>query len=104
MGSGLNFKLNENNPPSLRQERERAYAREVGARAEERWGWASPAGRGRAERRAGLVSRAAGLTPGARVLEIGCGNGLFTEKYCRSGAEIIAADLSPELIALAVQT
>ena len=104
MGSGLNFKLNENKPPGSRQERERAYAREVGARAEERWGWASPAGRVRSERRAELCARAAGLRPGLRVLEIGCGNGFFTEKYGRSGAEIIATDLSPDLIALALRS
>ena len=86
-----------------RQARESAYARAVGGRAEERWGWASPAGRVRAERRAELVSWAAGLKPAALALEVGCGNGHFTEKYARSGAELIATDLSPELIRLARQ-
>jgi len=87
-----------------RREREAIYARAVAGRAEEQWGWASPAGRVRAERRAGLVALAAGLAAGRRALEIGCGNGLFTEKYARSGAEIFATDLSPELIELAGRT
>ena len=77
-----------------------AYARRVGDRAEQQWGWASPAGRVRAERRAELVIRAAGLGPGRRVLEVGCGNGHITDKYARSGAEMIATDLAPEMIRL----
>lgn len=65
------------------------------------WGWASPAGRLRAERRARWLSRAAQLGPGVRALEIGCGTGLFTERFSQSGAEITAIDLSPDLLALA---
>lgn len=37
------------------------------------WGWATPAGLLRAERRARLVAEGAGLQPGVRALEIGCG-------------------------------
>jgi ubiquinone/menaquinone biosynthesis C-methylase UbiE len=103
MGSELNFKLNDREHRSSRQEREAAYALAVGRRAEEQWGWATPAGQVRAERRAELVARAAGLGPGRRVLEVGCGNGHFTEKYARSGAEMVATDLSPGLIRLAVE-
>jgi len=102
MGSEPNFKLNHRESGTSRQEREAAYALEVGRRAEEQWGWASPAGRVRAGRRAELVSRAAGLRPAARVLEVGCGNGHFTDKYARSGAEIFATDLSPELVRIAL--
>jgi len=65
------------------------------------WGWKTPAGRLRAERRANLIMAAAGLKVGKRVLEVGCGTGLFTEKFARSGAQIIAVDISEELIQLA---
>lgn len=65
------------------------------------WGWGSPAGRVRAERRAELISRGAGLAAGMRVLEIGCGTGLFTEKFAAYGPRILAVDLSPDLLAIA---
>lgn len=62
------------------------------------WGWGSPAGKQRAKRRAGLIAAAAGLAPGSRVLEIGCGTGLFTAMFAGSGARIVAVDISPELL------
>jgi 2-polyprenyl-3-methyl-5-hydroxy-6-metoxy-1,4-benzoquinol methylase len=68
---------------------------------EEVWGWGSPAGRLRADRRAALISRGAGLAAGMNVLEIGCGTGLFTEKFAAFGARIIAVELSPDLLEVA---
>jgi SAM-dependent methyltransferase len=65
------------------------------------WGWGTPAGRERAARRATLISRGAGLRPGLRVLEIGCGTGVFTEHFARTGAEILAVDISEALVARA---
>ena len=62
------------------------------------WGWGSPAGRLRAKRRADMIISGVGLSPGMRVLEIGCGTGLFTEYFTQSGVEIIAVDISPSLI------
>ena len=81
--------------------REAAHDRRIAARAEEIWNWDSPAGRMRAERRAGLLVEHAGLGPGRRALEIGCGTGLFLERVARSGAEIHGMDLSVELLAKA---
>ena len=62
------------------------------------WGWGTPAGRHRARRRADLIARAGRLGPGRRVLEVGCGTGMFTEMWARSGADILAVDIAPELI------
>jgi 2-polyprenyl-3-methyl-5-hydroxy-6-metoxy-1,4-benzoquinol methylase len=62
------------------------------------WGWDTPAGRLRAQRRASLVAEGARLKPGDRVLEIGCGTGIFTEIFAASGATIVAVDLSKELL------
>lgn len=62
------------------------------------WGWNSPAGKWRAERRAKLVSDGANLRVGMQVLEIGCGTGTFTEMYARSGAHIVALDISAHLL------
>ena len=65
---------------------------------EQIWGWGTPAGRLRAIRRADLISRGAELGSGKRALEIGCGTGNFTEQFARSGAQIVAVDISPELL------
>jgi len=69
--------------------------------AEATWGWATAAGVLRAERRAELTCEAAGLGPGIKALEIGCGSGVFTEKYAATGSHITACELSGDLIALA---
>lgn len=61
-------------------------------------GWGSPAGQVRASRRARLVLEGARITGESRVLEVGCGSGLFTEAFARSGAEVVAVDVSPDLL------
>lgn len=75
-------KLSENNPETV-------------------WGWGTPAGQIRARRRAELITAATQLRPGMRVLEIGCGTGLFTRIFAESGADIVALDISDELLELA---
>jgi 2-polyprenyl-3-methyl-5-hydroxy-6-metoxy-1,4-benzoquinol methylase len=70
----------------------------AGSDAERVWGWGTPAGRIRAIRRAALVARGAGLAPGIRALEVGCGTGLFTGHFAETGAEIVAVDISEPLI------
>lgn len=62
------------------------------------WGWGTPAGQVRAKRRADLIIAGAALSPGKRVLEIGCGTGMFTEMFAATGATIMAVDISPELL------
>ena len=62
------------------------------------WGWGTPAGRQRAQRRAALIAEGGGLGPERGVLEIGCGTGLFTEMLSLTGCRITALDLSPDLL------
>jgi len=69
--------------------------------AEGIWGWGSPAGQVRAQRRAKMIMESARLGAESKVLEIGCGTGLFTEYFARSGARLIAVDISRELIGIA---
>ena len=62
------------------------------------WGWGTPAGKLRAERRAQLIAKGADLKSGMKVLEIGCGTGNFTERFATYGPSILALDISPDLL------
>jgi SAM-dependent methyltransferase len=64
-------------------------------------GWNSPAGRARADRRGRLFVAAGRIAPGTRALELGCGSGEFTRRVAPSGADVIALDLSGDLLAKA---
>jgi demethylmenaquinone methyltransferase/2-methoxy-6-polyprenyl-1,4-benzoquinol methylase len=55
-----------------------------------------PAGGSRAVRRA-LVD-ALDVRPGQRVLELGCGTGQVTELLIAAGAEVVAVDLTPDML------
>jgi 2-polyprenyl-3-methyl-5-hydroxy-6-metoxy-1,4-benzoquinol methylase len=61
------------------------------------WGWSSPAGRLRADRRARFLVDAARLVPGVRCLELGSGTGVFTSRLVESGCELVALELSEAL-------
>jgi SAM-dependent methyltransferase len=67
--------------------------------AAEIWNWESPAGKLRWARRVKMLSRH--LRPGMSVLELGCGTGYFTRELARSGADVVAIDVSPELLEIA---
>lgn len=66
--------------------------------AESQWGWGTVAGKQRAERRAHIIMERAKILPEDTVLEIGCGNGMFTAMFARTRAKILAVDLSPDLL------
>lgn len=70
----------------------------IAGQAERVWNWASPAGTERARRRAELILAAAGVNSDARVLELGCGTGLFTRTFARTGCQIVALDVSEPLL------
>jgi SAM-dependent methyltransferase len=63
------------------------------------WNWESPAGKLRWARRVKMLS--SHLKPGMTVLELGCGTGHFTRELAHSGAQIVAIDLSPDLLEIA---
>ncbi|MBI3312892.1 MAG: methyltransferase domain-containing protein [Candidatus Omnitrophica bacterium] len=67
------------------------------------WGWGTPAGRLRLHRRVDLMIEKADLKPPKKVLEIGCGTGLFSQEFAKSGAQIHAVDISAELLERARQ-
>jgi SAM-dependent methyltransferase len=57
------------------------------------WGWTSPAGTRRADRRARFLQSAAGLTPHVECLELGCGTGEFTVRL-QHATRLTALELS----------
>jgi SAM-dependent methyltransferase len=84
---------------SSRAEHEIAHGKTLAlGHPEDVWGWGSPAGRLRAQRRGRMIVAGARLGPGVRVLEIGCGTGLFTEAFAASGADVVAVEVSAELL------
>ena len=62
------------------------------------WNWDTPAGRLRAKRRADLIIHGSKIGQGVKALEIGCGTGLFTEMFAQSGVNLLAVDISPDLL------
>jgi len=67
--------------------------------AGEIWNWETSAGRIRWARRVKMLS--SHLKPEMTVLELGCGTGSFTRELARSGAEVFAIDVSPQLLEIA---
>ncbi len=67
--------------------------------AGEIWNWEGPAGKLRWARRVKMIG--GHLKPGMTVLELGCGAGYFTKELARSGAEIVAIDVSADLLEIA---
>lgn len=64
---------------------------------EEIWNWSSPAGKMRWSRRCRLFKEFIG-NHNIRVLEIGCGTGLFTKELAGTDNTIVAIDISVALI------
>lgn len=81
-----------------RAAREVEHGRLICERAERLWGWETPAGQIRADRRAQLLIYYAEIKSGTYCLEVGCGTGVFTAKLARTGARIDAIDISPEFL------
>jgi len=83
----------------LRAEHEIAHGKMLAhGDTEHIWGWGTPAGQLRAQRRAAKIATGAKLGPGVRALEIGCGTGLFTEMFAKTGARLVAVDISLDLL------
>jgi len=56
---------------------------------------------GRDRMRAIMLSRLPDDLRGARILDAGCGTGLMTAELAARGAEVVAVDISPQLIGIA---
>ncbi len=66
---------------------------------EDVWNWSSPAGQARFQARVKLFAEALGLQDGQKkVLELGCGTGLYTASMAARCGSLISADISPTLL------
>ncbi len=81
---------------SERLRSEIAHGEKIAASAQRVWNWEGAIGRARYERRLQYLSTA--LKPGLRALELGCGTGLFSTGFSRSGATMVSIDISPDLL------
>lgn len=79
--------------------REIEHGRKIVNIAEKVWGWQTPAGKKRWERRVRMLS--SHIKPGMLVLEIGCGTGLLTRELQNTKAKIISVDVSACLLEIA---
>ncbi|MBI4778664.1 methyltransferase domain-containing protein [Candidatus Desantisbacteria bacterium] len=82
----------------MRLYREQAHNRRIAEKAEIVWGESTLAGRQRIKRRSDLIINGCGIAPGMRVLEIGCGTGLYSRMFAQTKAQIFATDISWELM------
>lgn len=82
---------------SDRLEREISHGKHLAKVGEgELWYWATPAGKIRFQRRYEMLS--SHVTPAMKILEVGCGPGYFTKLLVATKAQIIAIDISPDLL------
>ena len=73
---------------------ERRQGELIARGAEGAWGWRTPAGIIRADRRGRFLIEAAALGPGVVALELGCGTGEFTARLVASECDLTAVDVS----------
>lgn len=85
-----------------RLENEIRHGAQIADSPGEVWNWESPAGKIRWRRRTAMLS--GHIVPTMRVLELGCGAGYYTKELARTGAEICAIDISPDLLMLAARS
>lgn len=72
--------------------------KKIQKKAEFIWGWGTPSGKRRMERRVQIFTTLGKIEKGKKILEIGCGVGLFTRRVQTKGAQITAIDISPHLL------
>ncbi|MFI5348717.1 MAG: class I SAM-dependent methyltransferase [Elusimicrobiota bacterium] len=86
-------------PLSDRVRREAEHGRAILAADESNWGWSTPAGRIRKQRRADFLTQGfSGLPSRPKVLEVGCGSGTFTADISQAFDDLVSIDVSDVLL------
>jgi ubiquinone/menaquinone biosynthesis C-methylase UbiE len=68
----------------------------------EAW-FTTPTGRLVKETEAGLIDGLLALKPGEKILDAGCGTGIFTRDFLRVGASVVGLDISWPMLAVAAR-
>ncbi len=84
----------------MAQDKEKEIRRgsQIRDEAEFLWGWGTPAGKLRAERRARVIIDKVKEKAFTKILEVGCGTGMFTKFFCEAGLTVTGIDIAPELL------
>lgn len=90
--------MNTKNGLPQRLKSEIRHGSEIASNAENVWGWQSPAGRLRAERRIASFLEKSRLHKNSLCLELGCGTGLFTTALSKSCDRLVGVDISWDLL------
>lgn len=91
--------INNMTENTKRIQHEIEHGKKISENAEDVWNWSTPAGQLRADRRADYLIKMGNFLSSDKILEIGCGTGLFTEKvFNATHAGITAIDISEELL------
>lgn len=85
----------------IRLQHEIEHGKKIVNHAGEVWNWETPAGKKRWQRRVKMLT--SHITAEMQVLEVGCGTGYFTKELQKTGANILAIDISPDLLERARQ-
>lgn len=88
-------------PESIRKQRELEHGRRISQVAEGIWSRDTPAGQRRMEYRFEDLQRFLTLGPESRLLELGAGTGVWTQRLTRLPVQITSIDLSPPLLDVA---
>ena len=83
-----------------RLQNEMNHGKFIAKHGEEIWNWSSPAGKIRWKRRVDTFKDYIG-NKNKKILEIGCGTGLFTSEIANTNNQIIAIDISKDVLDIA---
>lgn len=85
----------------MRKKHELEHGRKLMVNPAHIWGHASLAGQRRVNRRIVRMTELLRPTTNTRIVELGCGTGIFSRELAKTGAQILSIDLSPELLSMA---
>lgn len=81
---------------------QRQYWDSIASHYAERYGLLSRAGRAKVKRKASKLISAAGISSEDKILELGCGTGVFTREIAQTNAFISAIDISDCMLGMAI--
>ena len=85
----------------VRNKNELEHWRKNKGKLDKFWGHGTPVGQTRIKHRSGLIVSFIGKKHGLKVLEIGAGDGWYSQAFAKIGWDLTVTDLSPDLLKIA---